>query len=99
MPERVQPSDEEIAYLIARFNHYFRDPIGYDDVASTFAGVRPLVGRAANPSAISREYRLGRHGSLINIWGGEINQVMSLARKGPFRVAKYAGRRRQGPPA
>lgn len=94
MPERVQPSDEEIDYLIARFNHYFREPIGRHDVTSTFAGVRPLVGRAANPSAISREYRLERHGSLINVWGGKMTTFMSLARKVSLRVDNYAGRSR-----
>ena len=99
MPEHVQPSDEEIDYLIARFNHYFREPIGRDDVASTFAGVRPLVGRAANPSAISREYRLERHGSLINIWGGKMTTFMSLARKVSLRVDNYAGRTRVARPA
>jgi glycerol-3-phosphate dehydrogenase len=99
MPERVQPSDEEIDYLIARFNHYFREPIGRHDVASTFAGVRPLVGRAANPSAISREYRLERHGSLINVWGGKMTTFMSLARKVSLRVDNYAGRSRAARPA
>ena len=49
------PSDEEIEYLIARYNRYFRAPISRRDVASTFAGVRPLVGRATNPSAIGRD--------------------------------------------
>src|SRR5258706_7910532 len=53
-PEGVHASAEEVEYLIARFNRYFRDPITSADVASTFSGVRPLVGRANNPSAIGR---------------------------------------------
>lgn len=99
MAERVEPSVEEIGYLIARFNHYFREPITADDVASTFAGVRPLVGRSANPSAISREYRLERHGNLINVWGGKMTTFMALARKVSLRVDNYAGHPRDARPA
>jgi len=95
----VEASSEEIDYLVARFNHYFREPITREDVASTFAGVRPLVGRAANPSAIGREYRIERHGSLINIWGGKMTTFMALARKVSMRVDNYAGHVREARPA
>lgn len=97
--EHVEPSSEEVDYLIARFNHYFRRPITREDVASSFAGVRPLVGRSANPSAIGREYRVERHGSLINIWGGKMTTFMALARKVSLRVDNYAGRTREARPA
>jgi glycerol-3-phosphate dehydrogenase len=87
----VHPSEEEIAYLIARFNRYMRRTITPEDVASTFAGVRPLVGRKSNPSAISREYRIQRQGNLINIFGGKMTTFMSLARKVGMRVDNYFG--------
>ena len=90
----VHPSDEEIDYLIARFNHYIRDPISRDDVASTFAGVRALVGRASNPSAIGREYRIQRQGNLINVFGGKMTTFMSLARKVGMRVDNCFGKPR-----
>ena len=93
--EDVRPSEEEIDYLITRFNHYFRTPIGRDDVASSFAGVRPLVGRAANPSAIGREYRVERHGNLINVWGGKMTTFRSLARRVSLRVDNYFGKPRK----
>src|SRR5258708_21134917 len=80
MPERVQPSDGELDYLIARFNHYFREPIGRHDVASTFAGVRPLVGRAANPGDISRAYRLVGHASLVDLRAGLMPAPQTPAR-------------------
>jgi len=85
----VTASEEEIDYLIARFNRYFRTPISRDDVASTFSGVRPLVGRAANPSAIGREYRIERHGNLVNIFGGKMTTFLSLARKVAMRVDNF----------
>ena len=87
----VHASQEEIDYLISRFNRYIREPITSSDVASTFSGVRPLVGRKSDPSAIGREYRIQRHGNLINIFGGKMTTFMSLARKVGLRVDNYFG--------
>lgn len=97
--ENVQATGEEIDYLIARFNRYLRKPITYDDVASTFAGVRPLVGRALNPSAIGRDYRLERRGNLLNIFGGKMTTFRSMAEKVAMRVDNYFGHVRTARPA
>ncbi len=93
--ENVQPSEDEIEYLIARFNRYFREPMTRGDLASTFAGVRPLVGRATNPSALARDYRVVRRGNLINVFGGKMTTFMSLARKVAMRVDNYFGKPRE----
>ncbi|HEX9160890.1 MAG TPA: glycerol-3-phosphate dehydrogenase/oxidase [Thermoanaerobaculia bacterium] len=92
--EDVRPSDEEVEYLVGRFNHYFREGITRDDIASTFAGVRPLVGRASDPSAISRDARINRHGNLVNVFGGKLTTFMSLSRKVAMRVDNYFGKTR-----
>lgn len=92
--ESVRASDEEIDYLIARFNHYIAEPITRDDVASTFAGVRPLVGRATNPSAIGRDFRVVRSGNLINVFGGKMTTFMALSRKVALRADNYFGETR-----
>lgn len=97
-PDRVHATDEEIAYLIERFNRYFRTPIGRDDVRSTFAGVRPLVGRATNPSAIGRDFRVVRKGNLVNVFGGKMTTFMPLARKVALRVDNHFGRTREARP-
>jgi glycerol-3-phosphate dehydrogenase len=94
-PDTVAPSNEEIDYLVTRFNHYFRVKIGRDDIASAFAGVRPLVGRAVDPSAIGREYRVVRRGNLINVFGGKMTTFMALARRVSMRVDNYFGRPRR----
>jgi glycerol-3-phosphate dehydrogenase len=91
----IHASSEEIDYLLARFNRYFPNAISRADVALTFAGVRPLVGRATNPSAIGREYRITRDGNLINVFGGKMTTFPSLARKVAMRVDNYAGRPRK----
>lgn len=92
--ENVHPSDEEIDYLMARFNHYFRERITRDDVASSFAGARPLVGRATNPSAISRDARINRDDGLVNVFGGKLTTFMSLARHVALRVDNFFGKSR-----
>ena len=90
----LHPADDEVEYLIARFNHYFRESISRLDIASMFAGVRPLVGRATNPSAISRDARVNRQDGLINVFGGKLTTFMSLARKVALRVDNEFGKPR-----
>jgi glycerol-3-phosphate dehydrogenase len=97
--DNVEASSEEVDYLIERFNGYFEDAISRDDISATFAGVRPLVGRATNPGAISRDYRITRKGNLINIFGGKMTTFMSLSKKVAMRVDNYFGRRRAAKPA
>jgi glycerol-3-phosphate dehydrogenase len=91
----VHAHEEEIDYLIQRFNRYFREPISRDDVQAAFAGVRPLVGRATNPSAIGRDSRIVREGNLINVFGGKMTTFMSLARKVAMRADNYFGHTRE----
>ncbi len=89
--DHVRATDEEIDYLITRYNRYFRPPISRVDVASTFAGVRPLVGRATNPSAIDRDFRVIRRDNVINVFGGKMTTFMALARKVALRADNYFG--------
>jgi glycerol-3-phosphate dehydrogenase len=96
--EGVHASQEEIDYLIERFNRYFRTPISRADVRTTFAGVRPLVGRASNPSAIGRDFRVVRDGNLINVFGGKMTTFMPLARKVALRVDNWFGTTRTARP-
>ncbi|MEO8379716.1 MAG: glycerol-3-phosphate dehydrogenase/oxidase [Acidobacteriota bacterium] len=98
-PDHVQATGEEVDYLIQRFNRYLRTPISRDDVQSSFAGVRPLVGRSTNPSAIGRDFRVVRRGSLINVFGGKMTTFMALARKVALRVDNYFGDTRVARPA
>jgi glycerol-3-phosphate dehydrogenase len=90
----VSATDAEVEYLIERFNRYVREPILRDDIASTFAGVRPLVGRSTNPSALARDYRLERRGNLLNVFGGKMTTFRSLAEKAAMRVDNYFGETR-----
>ena len=93
-PEGVHATEEEIDYLVQRFNHYFREPVSRADVQSTFAGVRPLVGRATNPTAINRDSRVVREGNVVNVFGGKMTTFMALARKVALRVDNHFGETR-----
>jgi glycerol-3-phosphate dehydrogenase len=94
-PDATAPTEGEVDYLITRFNRYFRTKISHANVAGAFAGARPLVGRAANPSAIGREYRVIRRGNLINVFGGKMTTFMALARRVSLRVDNYFGHSRK----
>ncbi len=93
-PDLAHATAEEVEYLIQRFNRYFRTPIGEGDLQSAFAGVRPLVGRATNPSALGRDFRVVRDGNLINVFGGKLTTFMALARKVAMRADNHFGRTR-----
>jgi glycerol-3-phosphate dehydrogenase len=68
--------------------------IGRSDVVESFAGVRPLVGRATNPSAIGRDSRVVRHGNVINVFGGKMTTFLSLARSVAMRADNYFAEKR-----
>ena len=76
----VAPSEQEIAYLLSAYNHFFNTPATLADITTTFAGLRPLVKSASSPSRSTREYAFERHGTLITIFGGKWTTASALAR-------------------
>ncbi len=85
----VQPSEEEIAYLVAAHNRYFDLPVARSDVRHAFAGVRALVEeRQASgklrPEAATRGYRVvlsdpAEGAPLLTIYGGKITSYRAVA--------------------
>jgi len=83
-PEDAIISSEEIAYLCAAVNRYFRRSITSSDVLWSFSGVRPLYDDgSANPSEVTRDYKLliDKQGNvpLLSIYGGKITTYRRLA--------------------
>lgn len=76
----VAPSAQEIAYWLNAYNHFFSSPVTSADISTTFAGLRPLVKSASNPSRATREYAFERYGKLITIFGGKWTTARALAR-------------------
>ena len=78
-------SEKEQDYLLRAYEHYF--PRASGKVVSCFAGVRPLIKSAKDPSKATREYVLHQQGKLITVLGGKWTTSMALARKVVKKVA------------
>ncbi len=95
-PAEARTSPEEIEYLCDAVNRYFADPIGPDDVVSTYAGVRPLhdESRSGNASEISRDYSLDldtRQAPVLTVLGGKLTTYRKLAVEAMERLTPLLG--------
>lgn len=79
LKEPVQCSTQEQAYLLAAYRHYF--PNQACQVVGSFAGLRPLIKSASNPTQATREYAIEQHKSVTTIIGGKWTTAMALATK------------------
>src|ERR1700674_951904 len=87
-PGVVQPSANEIEYLLRSLRHLFPQVrVSRDDIHYAFAGVRPLpFSPKKNPSAVSRKHYLHDHAAdgaaqMISVIGGKLTTAGSLARE------------------
>lgn len=72
-------SIEEQSYLLNAWTHHF--PHDKPKVIGTFAGLRPLLLSAQDPTKATREYAIHRTGKLITVLGGKWTTAMALADK------------------
>lgn len=77
--DQIMCSAQEQKYLQEAYSHYF--PSSICEVEYYFAGLRPLVKSAVNPSQATREYVIEKHGRLLTVLGGKWTTSMALARK------------------
>ena len=84
-------------YLLKATNNYFPGRnIGHEDVISTWAGVRPLVGdeEAENESAVSREHSLVcEPNGVVTIAGGKLTTYRKMAEEVVDLVVSELGER------
>ena len=67
--------------MLRILKHYFPAlELGNVEIKS-FAGVRPLLRSADDPSQATREYAVDRKGALISVFGGKWTTSHALARK------------------
>ncbi|MBC7489457.1 MAG: glycerol-3-phosphate dehydrogenase, partial [Glaciimonas sp.] len=84
-PSKVDISEEETAYLCESVNRYFVTPVTPAQVVSSWSGVRPLLEEEiANPSAVTRDYRLEltiekNLAPALSVFGGKITTYRRLA--------------------
>lgn len=92
-PGRVQPSADEIDYLLRSFSHLFPQVrLSHADIHFAFAGVRPLpFSPKKSPSAVTRKHYLHDHtadgaAQMISVIGGKLTTAGSLARECATRI-------------
>jgi glycerol-3-phosphate dehydrogenase len=92
-PGRVQPSADEIEYLLRSLLHLFpKLAVSRNDIHYAFAGVRPLpFSPKKNPSSVSRKHYLHDHSAdgvtqMISVIGGKLTTAGSLARECATRI-------------
>ncbi|MGS0742649.1 glycerol-3-phosphate dehydrogenase, partial [Glaciimonas sp. GG7] len=84
-PGKVEISEEETAYLCESVNRYFAIPVTPAQVVWSWSGVRPLLEEeVANPSAVTRDYRLELAvekdlAPVLSVFGGKITTYRRLA--------------------
>lgn len=96
-PGQVQPSAEEIAYLLRSVQDlYPRARVSAGDVRCAFAGVRPLpYSPGAKLSGLSRRHYLHDHSAdgaagMISVIGGKLTTAASLAREVAGKIGMAA---------
>ena len=89
-----RPSTEEIAYLLDHAGRYFATKPRLEDVRSTFAGLRPLLGKGTGgrTSGLSREHAvIVADSGLITIAGGKWTTYRRMGRDAVDRAVEVAG--------
>ena len=91
----VQPSLEDVDYLLEAVNAFFGTSLGPEDVAGAFAGVRPLIstGDPKKSVDISRKAELYETSSgMITITGGKLTTWRRMAKMTVDRIVERDGR-------
>lgn len=83
--DHVRASRDDVDYILEATNRALpRARLDYDDVLSTYAGLRPLVleggGKDVKESQVSREHSIYEsHSGLLSIAGGKLTTARSMA--------------------
>jgi glycerol-3-phosphate dehydrogenase len=94
-PAAVTITDDEIAYLCRAVSRYLRTPLAPDQVAWTYAGVRPLYDDASGDvSKVTRDYVLDLDGAageapLLSVFGGKLTTYRKLAEAALAHLAPH----------
>ena len=83
LDEEPHITSKEVRYLIAAVTHQFPSlDLTPEDVLSTFAGVRPVIGTGkANPSRESRDHAVWQEKGLLTVTGGKLTTFRQTAVK------------------
>ncbi|HEV2997841.1 MAG TPA: glycerol-3-phosphate dehydrogenase/oxidase [Solirubrobacteraceae bacterium] len=93
--DHIEPSAEDIEYLLSAVNEFFATSLGPGDLAGAFAGVRPLIstGDAKKSVDISRKAELYETSSgMITITGGKLTTWRRMAKLAVDRIVEREAR-------
>ena len=96
--EEVRISLEEVEYLCAAVNRYFRHQVRPEDVEWTYSGVRPLHEEPGevDAAAATREYLLDvedhKGGKILSVYGGKITTFRRLSEQAGEKAVELLGR-------
>ena len=88
---------DETDYLCRAAARYFKHPPSPEDVVWSFAGVRPLYGKAGeDASGLTRDYLLDLHtdaggAAMLSVYGGKITTYRTLAEAALERIDSILG--------
>ncbi|TAA23247.1 glycerol-3-phosphate dehydrogenase [Pseudoxanthomonas winnipegensis] len=98
-PAHPRIGADEVDYLCAAANRYFRNSIAPGDVVWTYSGVRPLLeDEEDNASEVTRDYRLEVDANgppLLSVFGGKLTTYRKLAEQAVDRLESQLGRKPQ----
>jgi glycerol-3-phosphate dehydrogenase len=95
--EEVRIEIEEVQYLCAAVNKYFKQGVKPEDVLWTYSGVRPLLddGKGA-AAAVTRDYVLDLQdfegAPILSVYGGKITTFRKLAEHAGDKIVAALGR-------
>lgn len=95
--EEVRISIEEVDYLCAAVNRFFRYAVKPEDVEWTYSGVRPLVDDGGeNASEVTRDYILEMDDveglPILSVYGGKITTFRKLGEQAGDMVTEKLGK-------
>ncbi len=92
-PEDAVADEEDIKYVLDALNKLFPDAnYTYDDIYSTFAGVRPLIYQPSKDERkTSREHTIKNYGDVISIAGGKLTTFRDMAKQAVDLAIKNLG--------
>jgi glycerol-3-phosphate dehydrogenase len=93
--EHVQPSGDDVDYLLAAVNDFFASELGREHLAGAYAGVRPLIstGDTKKSVDISRKAELYETSSgMITITGGKLTTWRRMAKLAVDRLVEREAR-------
>ncbi len=91
----IEPSSEDIDYLLAAVNEFFSTELAPSDIAGAYAGVRPLIstGDTKKSVDISRKAELYETSSgMITITGGKLTTWRRMAKLAVDRLVEREAR-------